>query len=288
MQATPQTTTYTCRIMHEAEIAIAMDWAAAEGWNPGLHDAQAFAVPDPEGFFLAVQDGLPTATISAVRYNQEFGFIGFYIVRRDLRGQGRGRAIWNQAMAHLRGCCIGLDGVIEQVETYRKSGFTLAHRNIRFGASRPVRQEPAPGTIILDAAKLPPESLAAFDRGCFQAPRDAFLRAWLNLPGHIGRAVVRDGTLAGYAVLRPCRQGSKIGPLFADDEAAARALLTALLSVAPLGPVFLDIPEPNQRAAAIARDAGMAPVFETARMYSAPPPATDVARIYGITSFELG
>ena len=96
-----------------------------------------------------------------------------------------------------------------------------------------------------------------------------------------------DG-LRGLAVLRPCREGSKIGPLFAEDPVAARALFAALLAAAPTGPVFLDLPEPNADALAMARDAGMAPAFETARMYAGAAPVLPLHRVYGITSFELG
>lgn len=62
-------------------MALAMDWAAAEGWNPGLADAQAFAAADPEGFRGAERDGELLACISAVRTGEDFGFIGFYIAR---------------------------------------------------------------------------------------------------------------------------------------------------------------------------------------------------------------
>ena len=40
------------RRMSEADLELALDWAAAEGWNPGLHDAHCFYAADPEGFFL--------------------------------------------------------------------------------------------------------------------------------------------------------------------------------------------------------------------------------------------
>jgi hypothetical protein len=89
-------------------------------------------------------------------------------------------------------------------------------------------------------------------------------------------------------VLRPCREGSKIGPLFAQDPVTARALFADMLAAAPPGPVFLDLPEPNADALAMARDAGMAPAFETARMYAGAPPSLPLDAIYGITSFELG
>jgi hypothetical protein len=94
--------------------------------------------------------------------------------------------------------------------------------------------------------------------------------------------------LQALGVLRPCREGSKIGPLFAETPEAARKVFAALLAEAPPGPVFLDVPEPNAAANTLAREAGMSPAFETARMYAGTAPDLPLAQIYGITSFELG
>src|SRR5262245_49128429 len=41
---------YEIRTMSRAELGLALDWAAAEGWNPGLDDATPFHVADPAGF----------------------------------------------------------------------------------------------------------------------------------------------------------------------------------------------------------------------------------------------
>ena len=37
------------RRMSEADLERALDWAAAEGWNPGLHDARCFQAADAQG-----------------------------------------------------------------------------------------------------------------------------------------------------------------------------------------------------------------------------------------------
>jgi GNAT superfamily N-acetyltransferase len=274
--------------MRRAELDLALDWAAAEGWNPGLHDAEAFWAADPGGFWLAELGGEPIASISVVRYGPSYGFLGFYIVRPEWRGQGHGLALWRAGMAQLGERCIGLDGVVAQQDNYRKSGFTLAHRNIRFGAGQVLAPAAAPGITVVPAASLSFTAIAAYDATCFEAPREAFLRTWLALPGHVALAALRNGAMAGYAVLRPCREGAKIGPLFADGPAEAEALFAALAAAAPAGPLFLDVPEPNAPAMALARAAGMAPVFETARMHTRPPPPVRAGRIFGITSFELG
>ena len=121
------------RAMAPDEIAVAADWAAVEGWNPGLGDAACFATVDAEGFFIGELDGAAAATISCVNYDDRFAFLGFYIVRPDLRGRGYGLRVWNAAVEHAGDRIIALDGVVAQQDNYKKSGFTLAYRNIRFG-----------------------------------------------------------------------------------------------------------------------------------------------------------
>jgi GNAT superfamily N-acetyltransferase len=275
------------RTMRSDEISIAVDWAAAEGWNPGLADDSCFAVVDPEGFFVGEIGGAPAATISCINYDTTFAFLGFYIVRKDLRGRGYGLRIWNEAIAHAGSRVIGLDGVVAQQDNYRKSGFAFAYANIRYGGTVSGLGAPqAPGITELD--KVPPAMVEAYDRTVFPAPRPAFLRAWINSPGHVGRALIRDGGLAGWGVIRPCRNGRKVGPLAADDRAAAEAVLSALLSAADGGEIFLDVPGVNRDAIALAQDLGLAPTFETARMYTGAIAPLRLERVFGVTTFELG
>jgi GNAT superfamily N-acetyltransferase len=278
-------TDLTIRHMRPDEIALAADWAAAEGWNPGLADVACFATEDPEGFFISELDGQPAAVISCVNYGARFAFLGFYIVRPDLRGRGHGLKIWNAAIAHARPRVIGLDGVVAQQANYRKSGFELAYANIRYGGT--VAAPPAPNADIIALADVPAALIEADDATVFPAPRPAFLRAWINTPGHVGRALMRDGRLAGWGVIRPCRTGHKIGPLIADDRAGAETVLSALLASGG-GEIFLDVPEINRDAVALAQGLGLAPVFETARMYTGAIPLLRIDRVFGVTTFELG
>jgi GNAT superfamily N-acetyltransferase len=275
------------RAMRPEEIAIAADWAAAEGWNPGLADAACFATVDPQGFFIGEIDGEPAATISCVNYDARFSFLGFYIVRPDLRGCGYGLRIWNAAIAHAQGRVIGLDGVVAQQENYKKSGFRLAYANVRYGGAIAAPPAPAPAGVVA-LSEIPFAAVAADDATVFPAPRAAFLRAWIDTPGHVGRALVRDGELAAWGVIRPCRTGRKIGPLVAADRAAAEAVLAVLLKGAGDGEVFLDVPSINRDAIALAQALRLAPVFETARMYTGAIAPLRLERVFGVTTFELG
>ena len=123
-------TNYIIRTMSRAEVDLAVAWAAAEGWNPGLHDAECYYTADPEGFWVGLLDGEPIATISAMKYGRSFGFIGFYIVKPEYRGKGYGFQIWKAAMDSLAGRNIGLDGVIAQQENYKKSGCYDNHARV--------------------------------------------------------------------------------------------------------------------------------------------------------------
>jgi ribosomal protein S18 acetylase RimI-like enzyme len=274
------------RNLRPEEIAIAVEWAAAEGWNPGLADANCFAIPDAKGFFVGEIDGEPVATVSCVNYDDRFAFLGFYIVRSDFRDRGHGLRIWNAAIAHAGARVIGLDGVVAQQDNYKKSGFQLAYANVRYGGI--VAPPPGPPADVVALDTIPFARVEADDAMVFPAPRSAFLRAWVGTSGHVGRALLRDGKLAAWGVIRPCRTGRKIGPLVADDRAAADAIVQALLASTIGGEIFLDVPAINREAIALAESLGLKPVFETARMYTGPIAPMRIDRVFGVTSFELG
>lgn len=277
-----------------ADMALLRDWADEEGWNPGDSDRFAFAVADPGGFLVGRLGGEPVACVSAVRYGAGFGFIGFYIARPDVRGQGYGIRLWKAAMERLDGRLVGLDGVVAQQDNYRKSGFRSAWNNVRFEgvpraeAAGSAGDAVAEGVEIVDAATLPFGQLAAYDRRFFPEPRDAFLAAWVGLPGRTALAAVREGRVEGFGVVRPCSGASRVGPLYAATPAVATALLLALAGRVPGGAVAVDAPDAHPRAAALLGGLGLTPTFEAARMYTGQEPEVDLNGMYGVTSLELG
>lgn len=280
------------RVVSADEFQTAIDWAMDEGWNPGLDDLPVFHAADPQGFLMGFRDGAPVSSISVVRYGDDYGFLGFYIAHPSARGTGAGMAIWNAGMAHLEGRTVGLDGVVDQQENYKKSGFVLAGRNIRYRGVPNVDGVNTEGIDIRDVTRSGLAALLPYDRSFFGAPRDDFASEWA-CPGkrvrRRGMVAVADGDLAGYGVIRECLRGYKIGPLFADTEAVAAALFAALLGrAAPGSEISIDPPEDNKKATQFAEQAGMTPVFETARMYKGAAPYLPIDRIFGLTTFELG
>lgn len=279
---------YIIRKMTREEVAaIAIEWAAMEGWNPGLQDGDAFYSADPDGFLVGMLHGEPIACISAVRYDDSFGFIGFYIVKKAFRGKGYGLKIWNKAMSYLENCTIGLDGVVDQQANYRKSGFQLAYKNIRYEGVSNFQIEKAPE--ITDVSAVPFTDLVTYDQALFGTARPTFLSQWIQMNQGASNLYLQDGAIRGYAVVRRCVVGYKIGPLFGDSPEIAEDLFKACLDFADEGSsIYLDIPEINTSAKALVEKYKMKPVFETARMYTQDAPDIDIERVYGVTSFELG
>ncbi len=100
---------------------------------------------------------------------------------------------------------------------------------------------------------------------------------------------MQDRKLGGYGVIRACRSGYKIGPLFADSPELADSLFLALKStVKAKEPIYLDTPEVNQAAVSLAKRYSLEVVFETARMYKGKRPDMPLHRVFGVTSFEVG
>jgi len=273
------------------EVDVAVEWAAAEGWNPGLQDADAFWAQDPHGFWGAELDGELVGCASAVSYDGAYGFWGFFIVRPDVRGRRIGSLIAHTTIDGLAArlsptAAIGLDGVFAQQSYYASLGFAFSHRNLRMaGTARP---RFSPQAEVVPLAAVHDDARAAFDTEHFGVARPRFRAAWSDPVDGLALAHVGSGELLGTGVVRRCRDGWKVGPLFARDRDVAEALLDGLMAPAAGDPVFLDVPENNPAALALAADRGMTEVFGCARMYRGTPPPLPWDRVFGVTTFELG
>jgi GNAT superfamily N-acetyltransferase len=277
---------YRIETMPLSEVETTIDWAAREGWNPGLNDAACFHAIDPNGFLMGVLNGRPIARVSMPIYDDHFAFCGLYIVDPAFRGQGYGFALTKASLGYIGDRNAGLDGVEAMADKYRRLGYRTAHRSTRH-TFQPKTKQPVAAEIV-PLATVPFAELAAYDRRHFFAPRDEFLRRWIAQPGAVALGFVDEGRLKGYGVLRKCRAGYKIGPLFADAPEIAEALFAALCNHAIGAPVAMDIPAPNQAAMQLAARHDMKGDFTCERMYLKGDPGLPHGTIYGVTTFEAG
>lgn len=280
------------RPMNAEEVQQLVAWAGDEGWNPGVNDAQAFWNLDPDGFLAIAENDKLIGGGAIIRHGDDFGFMGLFIVHNAHRGNGLGRKLWfarrNRLLSRLKdGGTIGLDGVDAMVPFYQKGGFTPFIRHRRFQLT-----QSASGLIeserIVDVASVGLPMLADYDSRCFPVRREKFLVQWTQQKNAVSLAFVKDGQLLGFGVMRPCLNGWRIGPLFADSIEVADALLQSCQLSSKGMPIFLDVPDNNPPAIALCEKYGMQEVFGCVRMYYGPVPLLDHRRIFGVTTLEIG
>ena len=264
-----------------AELAMVLDWAANEGWNPGLDDAAAFLAADPKGFFVAEDaSGAPLAAISVVNHSDDFAFLGLYIVRPEHRGKGIGLGLWQHSLQHAGDRTVGLDGVQTQQKNYAASGFSHAGGTTRF--SGVIHGKADPDIRTADTQDVPwmieKEAVAS------GAAKIDYLRAWFAPTESRTTLVLKEtGT---YCTVRQCRSGFKIGPLLAESSAEAHRLIAHAASLFD-GPALLDVPQSSTVLRELCHGLELEEGFKTARMYRGPFAAKSHA-CFAVASLELG
>lgn len=274
----------SCRTATVDDISLMLDWAADEGWNPGIDDADAFLSADPEGFFVARDGTAPVAAISVVNHSPDFAFLGLYIVQPSYRGRGVGLALWHHAIAHAGTRTIGLDGVPDQQANYARSGFAHAGGTQRFaGHIAPARTEET--ARLATPADIP--HLVAMEAAASGWAKPRYLAEWVRQTGYRRTLVLeRADRIAGFVTVRQCRDGAKIGPLVAANRGDADLLLRQAAQQFAQ-PVMIDVPDASEPLAQLCRAHGLTPVFGTARMYRGQAPAPAGA-FFAVVSLELG
>lgn len=279
-------TDYKIEKMTREELDIAVNWAGELGWNPGSGDADCFYQCDPNGFFIGRLNDEIISTGSAVCYDNDYAFCGFYIVKPEYRGKGYGMALTQARLGYVGDRITGLDGVLDKVHLYERLGYKKSHQNTRFqGAKLP---EPQTNNHILPINKIPLDELLAYDRQCFPAPRQQLLNCWVSKPQRLALAYRDNKCLRGFGVLRPASEGHRIGPLFADNQDIANELLLHLVKPLNGSPFYIDIPDNNPDAMALVQRYQWQSCFATARMYRNGRPNIHDDKVYAITNFELG
>ena len=94
------------------EVAILTSKAAAMGRKPGALDHVSYFAADNTGFYVGELNGTVICCLSAVKYSDEYAFLGHYMVDEPYRGKGYGTSILNAAITSLpEGCNFAVDTI---------------------------------------------------------------------------------------------------------------------------------------------------------------------------------
>lgn len=255
-----------------ARLAACRRLSDAAGWNQLDDDWRLFL---DHGVVLGIDDadGRLTATGAVLPY-RDFAWISMVLVDPGCRRQGLGTRILEGCLAETsrRGLVPVLDATEAGEPLYRGLGFVPLFRLTRWiGQGGPGRR-----LRPVDDADL------AMDVPVFGAPRGFVLENLRN------RAPGLGGGGAGFVLGRPGRTATQLGPVVAEDETRAAALIEHGLAAVD-GPVLIDLVDGRPGLEALLAGRGFTVQRRFLRMARGRDiPYGDPSRLFAAAGPELG
>jgi GNAT superfamily N-acetyltransferase len=257
----------------------------AADWRVFLEFGRLYAAETDEGRIVATTATLP--------YGGRFAWISMVLVTGDYRRRGLATKLMQWAMRDLAAGDLVpvLDATPDGRAVYRRLGFEDSWgfqrlRRERRGAGATLA--PPAGVTVRPLAQADWPALCTYDAAAFGADRGAVLT---GLRGRLAAAdlvATRGDSIAGFLLGRDGGLAAHIGPLIADDEAIARALVARALDAIE-GPLFVDLADSKAELRSFLDAQGFAAVRPFTRMLcGASTRFDDAARTFAVVGPEFG
>ena len=223
-----------------ADLADANALVAEAGWNQTTEDWRIFL--DCGTAYAVRRDDRVVATAAWLPYGGRCAWISMVLVTAAARRRGLATQLLHRCIADVTaaGLVPVLDATPAGRTVYAPLGFQETWGFARFAAQQRVEAPTAPGPKIEAITDAVWPDIIAYDAAAFGADRSQVLaRLRGRLPG-ANLIARRDGRLTGMLLGRDGRAAAHLGPLIAEDDATAIALLARALG-AVSGTVYIDI-----------------------------------------------
>lgn len=256
------------RCITPTELPAAEAMTHAAGLPIGLENLALYQALQPDGFFVAVDEGNIVGTAAVVCYDT-CAFVGAVAVHPSSQGRGMGTALMHHLLAWTDARDVFpvlLEATPQGEPLYRKLGFVEDYRTVVYARERDAASDLDCQLARELVAPMTPSALdavAAFDAPGFGAMRRHVLaEAFARWPERAFVAHDHAGRLAGYALASK----SRIGPWVATDAAAAEALLDAALTLPFASGPVVALPGLNKVGGTLLLRAGFEPQRNTWHM----------------------
>ena len=282
----------TARPLNDRDLAAALTLSAEAGWNQTAGDWQIF-LDLGSAVGVTGADGRLIATAATLPHASRFAWISMVLVTAAQRRQGLARWLLRDCIERLTGRQLVpvLDATPAGRSVYSGIGFRDAwsmRRLVGRAAQAPQEGPAAEGVTVrpLDPADWP--KIIAYDAAIFGADRGALLR---RLAGRLPQAALiaeRQGRLAGFLLGRDGRVMNQLGPLVAESDQVARALLAPAFAAVAL-PLAVDVPDRHAGLGGWLLTLGFTAERPLTRMvYGTSAAFDDPTRLFAIAGPELG
>ncbi|MEJ0102660.1 MAG: GNAT family N-acetyltransferase [Bacteroidota bacterium] len=226
--------------MEFSDIDAGLSLCRSAKWNQLQTDWEIFLHLSPGGCRVASSANKVIGTVTTVRYQHFFSWIGMVLVDLDYRRQGIGIQLLEEALEILRGEeTVKLDATPAGREVYLKLNFVDEYRLSRMNAIVDVTRLESSYARPLQKKDL--ESLIIFDREIFGAGRQSLLEWMWEASPRYAFIIKEENSVQGYCLGRQGYNYTHIGPVIADNFIIAKDLVSAALRNCIGKSVILDV-----------------------------------------------
>ena len=263
------------------------------GWNQLAADWRIFL---ELGTVYAVRNSARrvVATAATIPYGDRFAWISMVLVASDFRGRGIATQLLRRCVDDLVGRRLApaLDATPAGRMIYIRLGFEDSWGFRRYSAPGPGRKDITPqtpdGVVIRSICGDEWHMLCRYDAQAFGADRSALLARLRGRAPGAELAAWRGDRLIGFVLGRDGRSATQLGPVAAEDEDTAQALLGLALA-GVRGPIYIDLVDGKSALRRWLEGRGFAPQRPFTRMvYGGAMTIGDVTRTMAVAGPELG
>ncbi|MDP3410791.1 GNAT family N-acetyltransferase [Bosea sp. (in: a-proteobacteria)] len=221
-------------------------------------------------------------------FGERFATVGMVITSPRLQAQGAGRELMDMIFAQSGTRDLRLSATKAGYRLYRSLGFEPVGRIFQHQGRTVALPAPAaamPGVRPVVSTDL--EALARLDASAYGADRSHVIAALLA--HSVGTVVERNGEIAGFSLCRPFGRGHVVGPIVAEDDDMAVALVAPHVEAHQGSFLRVDTAQEQGRFGAFLESCGMT-IFDsvTPMIRGNNHGASGAARTFGLINQALG
>lgn len=236
-------TAFSVREMRDTDLPTCLEFTQKVKWPHRMLDWQLH-FSRGQGSVIEDINGEIVGCILWWDYGKDYATVGLVVVPDHMQGNGLGRKLMDTVISQTGARNLQLVATIAGKRLYQQCGFQEKSfiYQVQGHLSATVRPISAEVSLKpLDNSTL--QDVLALDKAAYQCLRGALLKAIAEM----GEGVVayRGTDAVGFAIIRESGRGQTIGPVIANDENIAQALVNELLMKAD-GFVRFDLTESAQ------------------------------------------
>lgn len=227
------------RVMKQNDVEAGLSLCRMIGWNQLARDWELFLRASPDDCRVAIKDDKVVGTVTTIKYQKAFCWIGMVLVNPECQKQGIGKQLLKEALDILKSEeTIKLDATPAGREVYLKLDFIDEYKISRMKTIAAANGLEEGIALAVNENDL--DVIAEFDKAVFGADRRFLLEwMWKGAPEY-AFIIKDDDEVKGYCMGRAGFNFIDIGPIVAKDLNTAKQLASSALRNCIGKPVVID------------------------------------------------